>query len=96
MREGFCCEPDYTDVPAGSYGSDGNPVPVATVTLAGTSWKLYKGPNGSTTVFSFIAESTVNNFSGNIKRFLHYLVMNQGLPNTQYLTSVGAGMNVLC
>jgi xyloglucan-specific endo-beta-1,4-glucanase len=61
------------------------------VNIAGSSWKLYKGPNGDTTVFSFVADSQVNNFSGNVKHFLKYLVLHQGLPNSQYLTSVGAG-----
>lgn len=74
-----------------SYGSDGKPKAVATVTLAGTSWKLYKGPNGSTTVFSFVASSQVASFNGDVKTFLTYLTSNQGLPSKQYLTSIGAG-----
>jgi xyloglucan-specific endo-beta-1,4-glucanase len=79
------------DALAGSYGADGKPVPVTSVTLAGTTWSLYKGPNGSTTVFSFIADSEVEDFKGDLKKFLHYLVMHQGLPKTQFLTSIGAG-----
>lgn len=74
---------------AGPISSTGSPV--ATVTLAGTTWKLYKGPNGSTTVFSFVAESQQTNFSGDLKTFLQYLISNQGLPSSQYLTSIGAG-----
>jgi xyloglucan-specific endo-beta-1,4-glucanase len=74
---------------AGPISSTGSPV--ATVTLAGNSFKLYKGPNGSTTVFSFVAVNQVTNFNGDIKTFLQYLITNQGLPSTQYLTSVGAG-----
>lgn len=74
-----------------SYGADGKPVPVASVTLAGNSFKLYKGPNGSTTVFSFIADSQITSFSGDVKTFLSYLTTNQGLPTSQYLTSIGAG-----
>lgn len=74
-----------------TYGSDGSATPVATPTLAGHDWKLYKGPNGDTTVFSFIADSEITSFSGDIKTFLHYLVENEGLSNKQYLTSIGAG-----
>lgn len=74
---------------AGPISSTGSAV--ATVTLAGNSFKLYKGPNGSTTVFSFVAVSEVTSFSGDIKTFLQYLITNQGLSSSQYLTSVGAG-----
>lgn len=75
----------------GTYGADGSATPVATPTVAGTSWKLYKGPNGSTTVFSFLADSQVNDFSGDIMDFFDYLTSNEGLPDSQYLISVGAG-----
>ena len=75
----------------GTYGSDGNPTPVASPTIAGHSWKLYKGPNGSTTVFSFVASSETTDFSGDIKDFFDYLTSNEGLSSSQYLTSVGAG-----
>lgn len=74
---------------AGPISSTGSPV--ATVTIDGVSWKLYKGPNGSTTVFSFVASSQVTSFSGNIKDFLTYLVSSQGLPSSQILQNIGAG-----
>lgn len=71
----------------GQYGA----TPVATTTIAGTTWKLYKGPNGSTTVFSFVAEQQVTNFSGDLISFFKFLESDQGLPSSQYLTSIGAG-----
>ncbi|KAF2997864.1 hypothetical protein E8E13_002971 [Curvularia kusanoi] len=74
---------------AGPISSTGSPI--ATVTLAGKQFKLYKGPNGSTTVFSFVATSPVNNFSGDLNAFLVYLRNSQGLPSSQVLQSVGAG-----
>ncbi|GAB7349733.1 hypothetical protein MBLNU459_g0469t1 [Dothideomycetes sp. NU459] len=74
---------------AGPISSTGSAI--ATVTLAGHSFKLYKGLNGSTTVFSFVAVSEVTSFSGDIKTFLTYLINNQGLSSSQYLTSIGAG-----
>ncbi|KAK5134483.1 hypothetical protein LTR08_006400 [Meristemomyces frigidus] len=74
-----------------TYGADGKPTAIATVTIAGTKWSLYKGPNGSTTVYSFVASSEVAKFSGDVKAFFTYLVSSQGLSSSQYLTSVGAG-----
>jgi xyloglucan-specific endo-beta-1,4-glucanase len=41
---------------AGPISSSGSPV--AYPSIGGVTWKLYKGPNGSTIVFSFVAEST--------------------------------------
>lgn len=74
---------------AGPISSTGSPI--ATVSIAGSSWKLYKGPNGQMTVFSFVATSNVNNFSGDLNAFIKYLTGNQGLPATQYIKSIGAG-----
>lgn len=74
---------------AGPISSTGSPV--ATVTINGVSWKLYKGPNGSTTVYSFVAASTTKSYSGDLKNFFTYLAKNQGYPTSQYLLSIGAG-----
>lgn len=74
---------------AGPISSTGSTI--ATPTVAGYSWKLYKGVNGQMTVFSFVASSTVTSFSGDLKAFLTYLSSNQGLPTSQYLQSIGAG-----
>jgi xyloglucan-specific endo-beta-1,4-glucanase len=74
---------------AGPISSSGSPV--ATPSIGGVTWKLYKGPNGSTTVFSFVAEGTQSKYSGDLKNFLSYLVSNQGLSSSQYLKSIGAG-----
>lgn len=74
---------------AGPISSSGSPI--ATPSIGGVSWKLYKGPNGSTTVFSFVATSEQTNYSGDIKAFFTYLVNSQGFPSSQYLLSIGAG-----
>lgn len=74
---------------AGPISSTGNTVD--TPTLAGTTWDLYSGPNGATTVFSFVAASAVEDFSGDLMDFLNYLIENQGLASSQYLLSIGAG-----
>ncbi|KAF7554435.1 hypothetical protein G7Z17_g2909 [Cylindrodendrum hubeiense] len=80
----------------GSYGGAGpisTPwgVTIATPTILGTKWKLYKGPNGDTTVFSFVAPSNMGNFSGDLNKFFQYLVASQGVSNTNVVTSLQAG-----
>ncbi|KAK1622661.1 family 12 glycosyl hydrolase [Colletotrichum phormii] len=64
---------------------------IATPTVAGRTWNLYKGVNGQMTVFSFVAPSNVQSFSGDLKAFATYLINNQGLPSSQILQSIGAG-----
>jgi len=75
---------------AGPISSTGS-TPLATPTIGGHSWKLFKGPNGSTTVFSFVASSQITNFSGDIMNFLNYLVQNQGYPSSQWMTGIAIG-----
>ncbi|KAH3916454.1 hypothetical protein HBI56_045690 [Parastagonospora nodorum] len=74
---------------AGPISATGSPI--ATVTLAGTSWKLYNGLNGKMNVFSFVAESEVKSFKGDLMDFANYCIKSHGFPNTQILQSVGAG-----
>lgn len=74
---------------AGPISSTGKPI--ATVTVAGNQYQLWKGPNGQMTVFSFVAVKTVNSFNGDLNDFFVYLRNNQGLPSNQILQSVGAG-----
>ena len=76
---------------AGPISSTGS-TPVATPTIGGQKFNLFKGPNGSTTVFSFVrAGSDVTNYSGDLMAFFTYLEQNQGVSSSQYLVSVGAG-----
>ncbi|KAJ4416557.1 hypothetical protein N0V82_006679 [Gnomoniopsis sp. IMI 355080] len=74
---------------AGPISSTGSTV--ATPELAGTTWDLYSGPNGDTQVFSFVATAAVSDFDGDLMDFLNYLVDDQGMPDSQYLLSIGAG-----
>ncbi|KAI8060167.1 hypothetical protein BC940DRAFT_281129 [Gongronella butleri] len=74
---------------AGPISSTGSPI--ASFDFGGTSWKLYKGPNGSTTVYSFVASSVVNNLSGDINAFFKYLVSNNYIGSSQYLNVFEAG-----
>jgi xyloglucan-specific endo-beta-1,4-glucanase len=61
------------------------------VTIAGVSFKLYSGPNGSTTVYSFVAVSEATSFSGDLLDFYTYLIDNEGFSSSQYLTTLEAG-----
>ncbi|KAJ5506682.1 hypothetical protein N7453_005639 [Penicillium expansum] len=64
---------------------------IASVTIKGISFKVYSGPNGSMTVYSFVAESTITSFSGDMLEFFTYLVDNQGLSSSLYLIDVQTG-----
>ncbi|KAG6580054.1 Cell 12A endoglucanase [Phytophthora cinnamomi] len=74
---------------AGPISSTGKAI--ATVTVGSNSFKLYKGPNGSTTVYSFVATKTITNFSADLLEFFTYLVNNQAFPSSQYVTTLEAG-----
>ncbi|KAI9810721.1 MAG: hypothetical protein M1827_006059 [Pycnora praestabilis] len=74
---------------AGPISSTGQPI--AWPTFGGVSFSLYKGPNGATTVFSFVATSEQTNFRGDLMNFYEYLETNQGVSSSQYLQSIGAG-----
>ena len=75
---------------AGPISSTGSPI--ATPTIGGHSFKLYSGPNGSMTVYSFVATSEITSFSGDLVDFFDYLESNEGVSATSnYLQSVGAG-----
>ena len=79
----------------GSYGGAG---PISTTgtyiaqpTIAGTKWNLFKGPNGDTTVFSFVAPKNIGNFAGDLKGFFTYLTNSQGVSSSNVVTSIQAG-----
>ncbi|KAF6822021.1 glycosyl hydrolase family 12 [Colletotrichum plurivorum] len=74
---------------AGPISSTGSVI--ATPSVGGRTWNLYKGEHSQMTVFSFVAPSNVGSFSGDLKAFVNYLVNNQGLPSSQILQSIGAG-----
>lgn len=74
---------------AGPISSTGSAI--ATTTINGVTFKLYSGPNGSMTVYSFVAESTTTSFSGDMLDFFTYLIDNEGLSSSLYLIDVQAG-----
>ncbi|KAL1296737.1 hypothetical protein AAFC00_000207 [Neodothiora populina] len=74
---------------AGPISSTGSAI--ATLKIDNVAWKLYSGPNGATTVYSFVASKEVTNFSGDLKEFFTYLINHKYIASSQYLTSLGAG-----
>ena len=66
---------------------------VASPTIGGHVFNLYKGENTDThtMVFSYVAQSQIQNFSGDVMGFFNYLIQNQGLSSSQYIISIGAG-----
>lgn len=74
---------------AGPISSIGSPV--ATPTIADVSFNLFSGPNGVTTVYSFVAASEATDFSGDLLDFFSYLEENEGFSESQFITTLEAG-----
>ncbi|KAI7236392.1 hypothetical protein KC330_g3721 [Hortaea werneckii] len=74
-----------------SYSASGDAETIATPTVAGYDWSLYKGSNGAQTVYSFLPSDSINSFSGDVYEFFSYLINNQEFDESQYLVSAGAG-----
>jgi len=74
---------------AGPISSTGSAI--ATATIAGHSFKLYSGPNGDTTVYSFVAVSEVTDFDGDLLDFLTYLADHEKFSTSQYINVLEAG-----
>lgn len=74
---------------AGPISSTGSAV--ATPTINGATWKLYKGTNGDTTVFSFVADDEQTAWDGDMMDFFTYLIDDEGVSKSLYVTSIGAG-----
>lgn len=64
-----------------------------TVTIAGTSWDLYRGDIGWN-VFSFVRQSNTASATLHMQDFLGHLVSRGWVSNTKYLSSVQAGTEV--
>jgi xyloglucan-specific endo-beta-1,4-glucanase len=74
---------------AGPISSSGSTI--ATPTIGDVTWDLYSGPNGDTTVYSFVASSEQTSFSGDLLDFFDYLEEYEGFSSSQYLLSIQAG-----
>ncbi|MEO3807414.1 cellulose binding domain-containing protein [Sphaerisporangium sp. B11E5] len=65
----------------------------ATVTIAGTTWELWRG-NVGWEVFSFVRTGNATSVQLNLRDFLSVLVSRGWLSSSKYLTSVQAGTEV--
>ncbi|KAL9058545.1 MAG: hypothetical protein Q9162_001700 [Coniocarpon cinnabarinum] len=77
----------------GGAGPIGGGSSVASFTNGGVTFNLYKGENTATNnmVYSFVATSPAENFTGDLNAFLKFLTSGQGLSGSQYLKSLQAG-----
>ncbi|KAG1724519.1 glycoside hydrolase family 12 protein [Suillus paluster] len=75
------------------YNATGHPVPILEgISILGDTWDLYSGPNGPTQVYSFVlASGTIENFKGDVYKFLSYLIDDEHISSSQYLTTAQAG-----
>ncbi|KAG2147883.1 glycoside hydrolase family 12 protein [Suillus bovinus] len=82
-----------------NYDAEGNAVPIATgISLENYTWNLYSGFNGVNQVYSFLlpkGSGNINSFSGDVYSFLSYLIDNEGISSSQYLTCAQAGTEVI-
>ncbi|RLN44649.1 hypothetical protein BBJ29_001169 [Phytophthora kernoviae] len=74
---------------AGPISSTGSAID--TTTIAGNSFSVYSGTNGDTTVYSFVASSEIDSFSGDLMDFFTYLMDSQSFDSSQYLNTVQCG-----
>lgn len=63
---------------------------IATPTIGGVTWNLYKGYN-TWTVYSFVATIEQTDFSGDAMDFFTYLIDYEGVPSNYYLQSIAGG-----
>ncbi|MBY8877200.1 GH12 family glycosyl hydrolase domain-containing protein [Actinacidiphila acidipaludis] len=64
---------------------------VGTANVAGRSWDVWTGNNGSNNVISFVAPSAIGSWSFDVKAFTDETVSRGLAQNSWYLTSVQAG-----
>jgi len=73
---------------AGPAGSQ-----VATATINGESWNVYKGDVSNWVDFSFVRAngSEATSYSADLLSFFTYLVQNQGVPSSSFLNQLQSG-----
>jgi hypothetical protein len=64
---------------------------VGTATVAGRSWQVWAGNNGSNDVLSFVAPSAIGSWSFDVMDFLRQAVSRGLAQDSWYLTSIQAG-----
>ncbi|MEU8260513.1 cellulose binding domain-containing protein [Micromonospora sp. NPDC048999] len=64
---------------------------VGNATLAGRSWQVWRGSNGSNNVISYVASSAIPSMSFDVMEFINDTRSRGGITNDWYLTSIQAG-----
>ncbi|KAG2008351.1 hypothetical protein CC2G_013790 [Coprinopsis cinerea AmutBmut pab1-1] len=64
--------------------------------IAGYDWEVWRGRNGSTEVITFtnLENADITNFTGDMGEFFDYLVLEAGVPESNYIQSIQAGNTV--
>ncbi|SCF16566.1 Cellulose binding domain-containing protein [Micromonospora haikouensis] len=65
-----------------------------TVTIAGTTWEIWRGYVGTWNVYSYVRTSNTTNANLNIRDFTNDLVARGWMSSSKYLTSVQAGPEI--
>lgn len=59
--------------------------------IGGVTWDLYTGSHSQMTVYSFVAPSNIENYSGDLADFTSYLQQEHGVSGSQIVQTIGAG-----
>ncbi|MEU8300956.1 cellulose binding domain-containing protein [Micromonospora sp. NPDC048909] len=65
--------------------------PVGTANLAGRSWEVWRGSNGSNNVISYVAPSAITSLDFSVLDFIADVRSRGAITNSWYLTSIQAG-----
>ncbi|WP_410809546.1 GH12 family glycosyl hydrolase domain-containing protein [Micromonospora sp. 067-2] len=65
--------------------------PVGTTTLAGRTWEVWRGSNGSNNVISYVAPSPISSLNFSVLEFVNDVRNRGAITNSWYLTSIQAG-----
>ncbi|MEV4765301.1 cellulose binding domain-containing protein [Micromonospora chokoriensis] len=64
---------------------------VGTTNLAGRSWEVWRGSNGSNNVISYVASSAISSLNFSVLDFINDTRNRGAITNSWYLTSIQAG-----
>ncbi|SCG72344.1 Cellulose binding domain-containing protein [Micromonospora echinaurantiaca] len=65
--------------------------PVGNATLAGRTWEVWRGSNGSNNVISYVAPSAISSLNFSVLDFINDVRNRGAITNSWYLTSIQAG-----
>ncbi|MGN9778753.1 GH12 family glycosyl hydrolase domain-containing protein [Micromonospora sp. H33] len=65
--------------------------PVGTASLAGRTWEVWRGSNGSNNVISYVAPSAISSLSFSVLDFITDVRNRGAITSSWYLTSIQAG-----